>query len=187
MADKEFERKVQKCKEEFDSSLAAGEIVRSPGYSRFCGNFARQSEASLITAGILHGITNSVKSKEYLKVPGSYDGSTWVVVASYYSMFYMARTLVALKGYKISDTGDHSIHANVKNAFIALCIGSKWLEKKLGEDYESCKQLASDLIEERRKRGESQYDKGEGSHKNDAELSIKRARNFFGKTRGLVS
>jgi uncharacterized protein (UPF0332 family) len=187
MADKEFEKKVQKCKEEFDSALAGGEIAKSPGYSRFSRNFAKQSETSLTTAGILYDITNSRKSKDFLKVTDSYDGSTWVVVTSYYSMFYMARALVALKDVKIGDEGDYSIHSHVKNAFITLCIGSKWLEKRLGEDYECCKQLASDLIEERKKRGAGQYDTGDNSRKKDAELSIKRARNFFKKTRGLVS
>jgi uncharacterized protein (UPF0332 family) len=186
MTDKEFEKKIRKCKEEFDSSFARNEIVKSPGYSRFSRNFAKQSETSLTTASIIYDITNNKKSKEFLKIVDSYDGSMWVVVASYYSMFYMARALVALRDFKIGDEGEYSIHSYVKNAFITLCIGSKWLEKSLGEDYENCKQLASDLIEEKKKRGDSQYDTGDSARQRDAEMSIRRAKNFFEKTRGLI-
>lgn len=179
-----FERDIKRAKEEYEASLESGHIKKSGDNKRFARFFFERSQNSLLTSGILYQISNEPKDRAALKIDDSYEAFMWTIVSSYYSMFYMASALIAMKGIKV---GEIDVHKNVKNAFLRLYIENSDLEKKLGIDYTACKEIAQDLMAERDKRSKYQYDIGMSALRNDAEKSIKCARNFFEKTRKLVA
>ena len=141
------------------------------------------SQNSISTASVLFDLSRDPKKKSVVGVDLSFDGNTWVIVSSYYSMFYMASALLAKKGLKGSAV---DIHKHVKNAFLHVYIANHFLDAALGIDYTESKEIAEDLMAERKKRSKYQYDVGTSALEKDSELSLKRARNFFEKARVLV-
>src|SRR3989338_10963145 len=61
----------------------------------------------------------------------------WVVVISYYSMFYMANAVLLELGYK---TGEKAVHKVTHDALIVLVMNK--IKKGLIEEYENAKQDA---------------------------------------------
>jgi len=109
----------------------------------------------------------------------------WVVVCSYYSMFYMASAVLYSLGYKSGEKTPHRITAD---AFIVFVRGK--LKKKLIEDYEAAMgealdlagtkadELAYTLDRERVKRSTFQYEMTESVKRGKAETSLARAKSF---------
>ena len=114
-------------------------------------------------------IINALKnnSEESLRVADLlYDEEIsflWVIVCSYYSMFYMANAILSKLGYKV---GDHNPHKITSDALIVF-VRNK-LKRKLLEDYDEAKseafelnKLSDEIIEslelERIKRNNFQY------------------------------
>lgn len=178
-----FERELEKARNEYDQALQSRQINKSENNKRFVRFFFERSQNSLLTASILYQVSNSQEDKKALKIEEAYESFMWVIVTCYYSMFYMASTLIAKKGIKV---GEIDVHRNVKNAFLRLYIENADLERRLGADYTECKEMAQDLMQEREKRSNYQYDVGMSALKKDAETSITRARNFFDKTRKIM-
>jgi len=174
---------MKRAKDEYEQSLKTGHIKKSDGNKRFARFFFGRSQNSLLTAGILYQISNDPKDKASLKIDDSYEAFMWTIVSSYYSMFYMASALIAIKGIKV---GEIDVHRNVRNAFLRLYIENSDLERKLGIDYTECKEMAQDLMAERDKRSKYQYDIGMNAMRKDAETSVKCARNFFEKARKIA-
>ena len=181
--DERFRKELEIAVKQYHEALKAGQIKKSKDNEKFSGFFFHLSQKSLSTAGILFEVSESNDKKKYLGIEKAYDAYLWVVVSSYYSMFYMASALIAKKGINV---GEESTHKNVKNAFLRLYIENGFLEKRLGIDYNECKEIAEDLMRERDKRSKYQYDVGQSALIKDAKLSLERARNFFDKTRTLV-
>lgn len=110
--------------------------------------------------------------------------SLWVIVSSYYSMYYIANAVLLKLGYKVGDAISHKV---TSDALIYL-VRSK-LEKSILEDYEDAKaealelaNLTDDIIEtfdfERRKRSAFQYNMTAPVKKSKAQTSIERAKKF---------
>ncbi|HLD86839.1 MAG TPA: hypothetical protein VJB12_02140 [Candidatus Nanoarchaeia archaeon] len=109
----------------------------------------------------------------------------WVIVCSYYSMFYYANAVLLTLGYK---TGEKVVHKVTSDALIVYV--RKKLEKSLLEGYEEAKDealqfagvRADSLIEsfdfERAKRGLIQYKTLEGEKHTKANTSLQRAKEF---------
>jgi uncharacterized protein (UPF0332 family) len=178
-----FGMEMKKAREEYGQALESGEIRKSDENRRFARFFFESSRNSLLTASILHQVSTEQKDKSALGIDKSYESFMWVIVSSYYSMFYMASALIAGKGVKVGST---DVHRHVKNAFLRLYIENSDLERKLGIDYTECKEVARDLMQEREKRSKYQYEVGESALRRDAEASLARARNFFEKTRKII-
>ena len=181
MEDK-FSEELAKAKKQYDEALEAGQIEKSASIRAHAPFFLKLSEKSISTAGLLFEISGNDSRKKDMSLPSSYEGYLWVIVTSYYSMFYMASGLIALKEIKM---GNESTHKNVRNAFFRLYIENNNLEKQLGIDYSEVKEMAEDLMREREKRSRYQYNVGTPAMKTDAEVSLRRARNFFEKARLL--
>lgn len=64
----------------------------------------------------------------------------WVVVISYYSMFYIANAVLLELGYK---TGDKVVHKVTNDALIVLVMDK--LKKGLLEEYETAKEDALEI------------------------------------------
>jgi uncharacterized protein (UPF0332 family) len=178
-----FENDLKNAEKNYNSALERGEIIKSKKQPAFVSSFVNFAESSLITASMIFEISKNKEKKIAMGVGENYDGSMWVVVACYFSMFYMASALLAKKGIKI---GRIDTHRNVRDAFLHVYIANHTIDRELGVDYSEAKELAEDLISEREKRSKYQYEVGSSILEKDAVTSLKRARNFFEKTRLLI-
>lgn len=107
--------------------------------------------------------------------------SLWVVVSSYYSMFYIASAYLYKKGYK---AGQEVVHQVVHEALIVL--SKTDLEKHFLEEYEeekekalaACENLLKAYEFEKTKRARFQYETTEEIKEAKAKTSLERAKNF---------
>jgi len=109
----------------------------------------------------------------------------WVIVCSYYAMYYCANAVLLKLGYKI---GDKIVHKVTSDALIVYVRGK--LKESLLEEYEETKEealslagmKADSLIEsfefERNKRGLIQYKTMEVEKRSKAATSLQRAKEF---------
>ncbi|MBM3200499.1 HEPN domain-containing protein [Candidatus Woesearchaeota archaeon] len=128
-------------------------------------------------------------AKESLRVAeDTYQNRTsdlWVIVCSYYAMYYYTNAVLLKLGYKV---GDKIVHKVTSDALIVF-VRNK-LKKSLLESYEETKEealslagmKADSLIEsfefERYKRGLIQYRTIESEKQSKAKTSLKRAKEF---------
>lgn len=136
--------------------------------------YLKNSELSLETAKKLFEI-ESEDYKPYL----------WILVTSYYSMFYMANTILLKLGYKVGGKISHKVTSDALIVFVR-----NKLKKSLLEEYEETKEEALELISsktdlliksfdfEREKRSYFQYEMDEGVKKEKALTSLDRAKQF---------
>lgn len=131
--------------------------------------FRKNSEESLMVADLI--------LKEELS-------SLWVIVSSYYSMYYIANAVLLKLGYKVGSDVSHK----VTNDTLIVLVRDK-LKKSLLEDFEDAKaeamelaNLTDDIIEtfdfERKKRSTFQYNMTAPVKKSKAQTSIERAKTF---------
>lgn len=128
---------------------------------------------------------NSKESTNVANILFKEDISTlWVIVSSYYSMYYMANAVLLNLGYKVGDQISHKITSDA----LVVYVRDK-LEKKLLEDYETAKaeamqlnNLTDELIKsfefKRKKRSSFQYDMNTAIKRSKANTSLKRAFKF---------
>jgi len=117
----------------------------------------------------------------------------WVIVCSYYSMYYIANAVLYEFGYKVGDKVSHKVTAD---ALIVYAI--KRLKESLLEDYEEAKSDALEisgnkaemLIEhfdfEREKRSRFQYSTSETALQSKAQTSLERAKKFVFEMKKLL-
>lgn len=118
----------------------------------------------------------------------------WVIVCSYYTMFYYANAALLKFGYKV---GDKIVHKVTSDALIVYIRGK--LKESLIEDYEQTKEealnlagmKADTLIEsfefERNKRSLIQYRTIEVEKESKAKTSLQRAKEFAKEMDKLLS
>lgn len=110
--------------------------------------------------------------------------SLWVIVSSYYSMYYIANAVLFKLGYKVGSAVSHKVTSDALIVFIR-----DKLKKSLLEDFEDAKDeamelanMTDDIIEsfdfERKKRSTFQYNMTAPVKKSKAETSIERAKSF---------
>jgi len=117
----------------------------------------------------------------------------WVIVISYYSMFYMANALLLQYGYKTQDKIAHKV---TSDALIVLVLDK--LRKELLDDYEAIQKdaleiasaKAESVIEsyslELDKRSTFQYNMLEQTKESKARTSLKRASEFVFELKKLL-
>ena len=160
---------------------------------------ARSNVKNYLEEGLLKKITfkeGEVKkilinnSRESLKVADTLFSmnisSLWVIVSSYYAMFYITSAVLYELGYKIEHKIPHKIAADS----LIIFVRSK-LKDTLIEEYEDAQQealelsgiKADELIEsfnfERIKRSRFQYSMTETSVRSRAQTSLERAKRFI--------
>lgn len=109
----------------------------------------------------------------------------WVVVTSYYSMYYMANGVLYKIGYKVGEKVSHKVTADALIIFVR-----HKLKKELLEEYEEAKEEALELIgrktdeiiesfdQELAKRSAFQYETTEEIKRAKARTSLERAKRF---------
>lgn len=112
--------------------------------------------------------------------------SLWVIVTSYYSMYYIANAALYKMGYKIGGKISHKVTADALIVFIR-----NRLKKELLEEYEEAQEEALAIMgkkadeiiihfdKELEKRSVFQYESTEEIKRAKAETSLKRAKEFI--------
>lgn len=142
--------------------------------------------------------TYKINYKESLDVAGllfnENKSNLWIIVSSYYSMYYIANAVLYKIGYKIGNKVSHKVTSDALIVFVR-----NKLKKELLEEYEKAKQEALDLIgrktdeiiksfdQELEKRSIFQYESTEEIKKAKALTSLERAKKFVFEMEKLLS
>ncbi|OGJ18239.1 hypothetical protein A3K73_00370 [Candidatus Pacearchaeota archaeon RBG_13_36_9] len=126
------DKRIEEAKNNAIKGINAGIIIKTKE-SRYTDFFIKNSKDSIDSAKVLFDISSDNKKKESMGMP-DFNGFLWVINASYYSMFYMARALLESSGVKIKN--DESIHFLVFNALIYYFYSNGKLEKHFIEDFQ---------------------------------------------------
>src|SRR3989338_6481570 len=122
---------------------------------KFADFFINNANDSLDSAKLLFEVSTN---KDFQKITGfpNFNGVLWVVNASYYSMFYIARALLESEGIKIK-TESASVHLITFNALVYYFYLTGKIEKGLIEEFKEAgieafdalgKEKAKSLIED---------------------------------------
>lgn len=171
--------------------------------ARFCDFFMANADSSLRTASILQEISDENSLKETLKVGSDFESYLWVIVSSYYSMFYAASAMLASQGMRATGQIVHKVTADALIHFFA----SNEKLAKLLEQYEEAQTVGLELVGreelmkrmqkkadeliisyegERKKRSKFQYDIGVQAKRGYAQTSLQRARDFVFEIKKLL-
>lgn len=130
---------------------------------------------------LLNNAHDSIEIAEFLGKNRKSD--LWIIVTSYYSMFYMANAVLFKLGYKVGDKIPHKITADALIVFVR-----NKLKKRFLEEYEEAQNealpgiMADDLLDEfdkeRNKRSMLQYETTSIEKHSKAETSLQRAKIF---------
>ena len=170
---------------------------------RFVDFFMANAESSLRTASILQQISDENALKETLKVGMDFESYLWVIVSSYYAMFYAATAILAKQGTRATSQIVHKVTADALIHFF----GSNEKLAKLLEQYEEAQAVGLELVGreelmkrmkkkadeliiayegERKKRSKFQYDIGVQAKRGYAQASLERAKDFVFEIGKLV-
>lgn len=117
----------------------------------------------------------------------------WIIVTSYYSMYYIANAVLYKSGYKVGSKVSHKVTADALIVFVR-----NKLKKSLIDDYEEAKEEALDIIgrktdeiissfdKEMSKRSMFQYETTEEIKKAKAKTSYERAKKFIFEMKKLL-
>lgn len=172
------EKRKLEAKSNFDAYLREGLLKKEHN------NIAKEKyiENAQLSLNVANELMQS-KLKPYL----------WIIVTSYYSMFYIANAVLLDLGYK---TQDKIVHKITNDSLIVLVLGR--LKKGLLEDYESIQQEALEIAniraeellvsysQELDKRSRFQYNMLEETKESKARTSLKRASEFVFEMRKLL-
>ena len=192
MIEKERIEEARNVKQYVDDGLLRIKDKDAPKFAAF---FMKNAESSLQTASILQEISDQQTLKTTLKVSSDFESYLWVIVSSYYSMFYAATALLANQGIRVTGqivhrvTGDALIHFFVSNEKLAKLLEQYEEAKAVGlelmgreELMKSMQRKANELIvayeSERKKRSRFQYDIGVEAKRGYAQTSLNRAKEF---------
>lgn len=138
---------------------------------------------------LIRNSQESITSAERLKD----TSDLWVIVCSYYSMFYIANAVLRKVGYKVGDKIAHQVTSDALIVFV-----KNKLKASLLESYEDSREealtlagtKAEQLMEsfdfEKSKRGRIQYQTEDIEKKSKAITSLKRAKIFFNEMQKLL-
>lgn len=139
---------------------------------------------------VLENNANESLSVAEILYKGKYSW-LWVIVTSYYSMYYIANAVLSNLGYKVGEKIPHKVTAD---CLIAL-VKDK-LAESLIEQYEEMQQealagiKADEIVQsfdyERKKRGIFQYRTNESAKEDKAKASLERAKEFAIEMKKLV-
>lgn len=189
------EKKLKEAESRVKQHISSG-VIKSKEKPEFVDFFMRNAEDSLDCAKVLFELSTNTQKQESFGFT-SFNGFLWVVNASYYSMFYMARALLESVGIKIKT--DLSIHSITFDAVIHYFYITGKLEKKLIESIIEAKEDATqilgkqktdELIEEyfyeKKKRGIFTYNMGVVLMQSKAKTSLQRAQRFRRELKKII-
>lgn len=172
-------KRIENAKRNFDRYLREDKIK------------IERNEAAIFT--YVKNSELSLKVAEKLMRDYELKPHLWVVVCSYYSMFYIANALLCKLGYKV---GEENVHKVTSDSLVVLIFDK--LKKELLEEYENIMEealevasaKAEEIIEnydrEKVKRGRFQYNMDEQIKEQKAKTSLERAKEFVFEFKKLM-
>jgi len=127
------------------------------------------------------------------KIFSEKSSGLWVIVISYYAMYYMANAVLYKFGYKVGSKISHKVTADALIVFVR-----NKLRNVLLEEFEEAREEALEIVRirsneiiesfdlERKKRSKFQYEMTEEIKMSRAETSLERAKRFCFELRKLV-
>ena len=189
------EKKLKEAERRVKQFISEG-IIKSRGKPEHIDFFLKNADDSIDSAKALFELSTNTEKQESLGFTG-FNGLLWVVNASYYSMFYMARALLENGGIKIK--ADLSIHAVTFDAMIYYFYLTGKLQKEFLEDFIEAKEDAAELLGkqkadelmedyffEKKKRGTFTYDMGTVLVESKAKTSLERAQKFRRELKKII-
>lgn len=189
------EKKLKEAEKRVKQFISEG-IIKSKGKPEYVDFFIKNAGDSIDSAKALFELSSNPQKQESLGFT-SFDGLLWVVNASYYSMFYMARALLESNGIKIK--AGLSIHAVTFDAMIYYFYLTGKLQKEFLEDFIEAKEDAAELLGkqkadelmedyffEKRKRATFTYDMGTLLVESKAKTSLERAQKFRRELKKII-
>ncbi|MBN2368395.1 hypothetical protein JXC34_05235 [Candidatus Woesearchaeota archaeon] len=176
------EKRIQEAKSNVDKYLE-DTLLKKETNETAKKMYIENSNLSLETANRLSNI-ESLDFKPYL----------WIIVTSYYSMYYIANAVLLNIGYKVGTKVSHKVTSDALIVFVR-----NKLKKELIQDYEDEKETALEIISiktdsiiqsfelERGKRSKFQYQMDEEIKKGKAMTSLDRAKKFVFEMKKLLS
>jgi uncharacterized protein (UPF0332 family) len=162
------EKRIKQAEDNFRNYLQEGKIKKVPKITPLIYEiYLRNARESLNVANQLFQSKTS---------------SLWVVVTSYYSMFYIACAYLYKIGYKV---GEEIVHQVVNEALIVQCrhkLKTHILEN-YNEEREKALVIADSYLDnyerEKAKRASFQYETTESIKESKAQTSLSRAKEFL--------
>ena len=155
------------------------------------GLLKKESFNSLVYNILMVNSNESIETANFLS--SNKKSNLWIIVSSYYSMFYIANAVLYKLGYKVGEKIPHKVTSDA----LIVYVRNK-LKDKLIEDYEEIKEealliaknKAEGLLEnfdfERKKRGFIQYQTKEIEKASKAITSLDRAKTFVFEMKKLL-
>jgi len=163
------EKRVKEAETNVNSYLNDGFLTKTEFILKVFNILKNNAQESLSVANFLY------KNKK---------SSLWVIVTSYYSMFYLANALLYKIGYKVGSKMSHKVTADALIVF-----ARNRIKRSLIESYENIRDEAlvsmksEELVEyfdyERKKRGFIQYNTPETIKISKVKTSLERAKEFM--------
>lgn len=189
------EKKLKEAENRVKQFISDG-VIKSKGKPEYTDFFIKNADDSIDSAKALFELSTNPQKQESLGFT-SFNGLLWVVNASYYSMFYMARALLENEGIKIKTS--LSIHAVTFDTIIYYFYLTGKLQKEFLEDFIEAKedaaellgkQKADELVEdyffEKNKRSTFTYDMGAVLVQSKAKTSLERAQKFRRELKKII-
>jgi hypothetical protein len=172
------EKRIKEAQSNIKSYLVEGLMTKQLFDKKIFDVLSNNAHESLETANFL-----SKNNKSPL----------WIIVCSYYSMFYIANAVLYKIGYKVGDKIAHKVTSDALIVFV-----KDKLKQSLIEDYEEAKEealllaksRAESVIEnfdfERKKRSFIQYQTKETEKTSKSQTSLNRAKEFMAEMEKLL-
>ena len=189
------EKKIKESEKRINIFIQRGDVILKEN-GLFVDFFLNNSRQSFDAAQLLYNVSTNSELKKITGFP-EFNGFLWAINSSYYSMFYMVRSL--LEKNRIRIRTDQSIHVLTFDLLIVYFYSTGKIEKQILEEYdedknemseilgkEKAKSLIEDYSSEREKRGRFTYEMGEIALQNKAKTSLDRARRFNEVLRKMI-
>lgn len=107
-------------------------------------NYFDAAEETFLTAKLVYKASSDNQVKELTDLDSSYCSFRWVIIVSYYAMFYAATSILSLLKIKI---GEKETHMATLSALYQHLVLTKLLEEKLFEKYKNAQEKSFEIIE----------------------------------------
>src|SRR3989344_1349324 len=193
------EKDLTNAEQNVKEYLQDGLLTKNNSHSEFVPFYIKNAQMSLQIAQYLHKLSTDKEYKKSANFTEDFECYLWVVVTSYYSMFYTANALLAKTGLKV---GEKFAHRITEDCLLFYFIKNNKLAKNLLETYKETKNEVLNLMNlneeqllkefqlkaqeliatfhyQRNKRGQFKYEITSNAKQHIAQLSIDRAKNFI--------
>jgi len=193
------EKELSQAERNIQDYLNEELLTKKPEHQQFASFYLKNAKMSFQVAQFLFNLSTNPDTKKSAGIPDDFECFLWVVVTSYYSMFYTANAALSKLGFKVGEKFAHKITQDallvyfIKNNKLAKCLLDEYEQTKeevlnlmglneeelLKEFQLKAKQLIATFDYQRKRRGEFQYEIQTSAKQHTAQLSLDRARTFI--------